>query len=116
MMIVISLIFKLCFIKKQVVSAAPTIDSSPEFDLIEFDEEILFLTVDSLDEYDDDRTDIVMAILHFRCIEFSVDYIVRDTKIVEVASQWEVTKKYLEILKNRMKACKNIEDRIERYE
>lgn len=51
-----------------------------------------------------------------QCIIKSVEDAIKGSKIVEVTSQWEVIQKSLEILFNRINACKNIEDKAEQTE
>lgn len=71
----------------------------------------------NIDVDDDDVNDDISKTLDkFKCIIKSVDDAVKDSKIVEVTSQWEVTRKFLEVFFNRINACKNIEDETEQSE
>lgn len=71
--------------------------------------------VDDIDN-DDISDEIEKNQKKFQCVIKSVEDAIKDTKIVKVISQWEVTQKDLEIFFNRINACKHIEDKTEQRE
>lgn len=87
--------------------------STQQFDFFGLDEED---TSDLVESMETDDVEIKKTLENFECIIKSVQDVVKGTKLVEITSQWEVTEKYLEVLYNRMNACKNIEDKSEQVE
>ena len=88
------------------------------FELFELDENTFDEIEVLIADYDDDVSDdeIQKTLKKFRCIIRSIGEVVNGNKIVEVYTQWEVTQKYLEVLFNRMNACKHIENKKEQTE
>lgn len=82
-----------------------------EFDLFELEEDDFDMMEIALD-----ADDIPETLTKFKCVIKSIEDAVKGSKIVKVTSQWEVTQKFLEILFNRINACKNIEDASEQTE
>lgn len=89
-----------------------------EFDLFELDENT-FDTIEGLmADYEGMSTDdeIEKNKQYVQCVIKSVEAAIKGSKIVKVTAQWEVSQKFLEVLFNRINACKNIEDKSEQDE
>lgn len=93
---------------------------SDDFNLFGFGlDENTFDTIESLmADYESISTDdeIEKNKKRVQCFIKSIEDAIKGSEIVNVTSQWEVTQKYLEVLFNRVNACKNIEDKTEQEE
>lgn len=93
---------------------------SDDFNLFEFDsDKNNFDTIESLmADYDSLSIDdeIEKNRRRVQCYTKSIEDAIKGTNTVEVTSQWEVIQKFLEVLFNRVNACKNIEDKAEQEE
>lgn len=89
-----------------------------DFDLFELDGNTFETIESSMADYDEISTEdeIEKNKKQVQCVIKSIEDAIKDSKIVKVTSQWEVTQKFLEVLFNRINACKNIEDKIEQDE